>query len=124
MGVTALGIHDEGVALEVVKLAGLELILASDGEQRVRAVEDLSAVHLLCAVAADAAELVVGVAETSGAVAADPGGSGIGETDRTIGFRVGDEDRPGDALVFDDAAKKAALAARETVVREGRLEER
>ena len=64
MRVTALGIHDEGVALEVVKLAGLELILAPDGEQRVGTVEDLSAVHLLCTVAADAAELVVGVAET------------------------------------------------------------
>lgn len=124
MGVTTPGNHDEGVTLEVVNLAGLELIFAPDGEQCVRAVEDLSAVHLLCTVATDATELVVGVAETSGAVAADPGSSRIGKADRTIVFRVGDEDRPGDAFVFDDAAKKAVLAARETVVREGRLEER
>jgi hypothetical protein len=42
MRITTPGNHDEGVTLEVVTLASLELILAPDGEQRIRAVEENS----------------------------------------------------------------------------------
>ena len=79
-------------------MPALPLVGAAEPQQLFGRGEDFAFVHLLRAVAADSAELVVRAAEGLRHVPTEPRSSGICQPDCHVVLGMGDQDRAADAL--------------------------
>ena len=124
MCVTALRIDDELAAFEIVEFPRLPGVFAIYREQCLHPIDHFARLHLLRAVAAEATEPVVLVAESGRCRAADPRRGRISQADGAVVRRVGHENRPFHAMLGPRPAEKAVHGFREAVVRKCRLQER
>src|SRR6266576_6140016 len=99
---------DKGTAFEIEKLARLKGIVPVFRLERT--FHDFVLFHLLRAVAAQAAKLVVLVTERRRSIAVDFRGEWISDADRLVVLSVSHEDRSVDAFVIDHTPEESAHA--------------
>ena len=100
-------VHDYRIGVQVVELSRFERVRASNGPKLCRACLGC----VLRAVAADAAERVVGVADRRGVLSRGERGERIGKPDRHIVRGARDQHWAAAPLLRDHAAEEAVVRA-------------